>query len=295
MRSIAGGHVPLKFAYAGHAAYTHDLYARTADYSAMMASARREAEILLKSPCQMPFGGGVAEIGPGNGLHTIALLEHVSACGWAPGRYLGVDFSTTLLGISSTALRARLGPAFPISTARWDVETRPAGVIDRWRPDDNPILICLLGHTLGNFEDPLQAMRNIAGEARPGDILLASVLLRPATPMVDMSLAAYRTAAFRRAALEPMLTVGMNASEMDFSIEYRDGAFVGEVTLPEGAELDDVDLPRGHRFRCFVSRRFESGEIIRLIERAGWSIYSADVEPESDRMIVVASRAEESR
>jgi L-histidine N-alpha-methyltransferase len=295
MRSIAGGHVPLKFAYAGHAAFTHDLYARTVDYSAMMASAPREVEILVTAPCQTAFGGDMVEIGPGNGLHTIALLEHMSACGLTPGRYLGVDFSATLLDISSTTLRQHFGPAFPVSTAMWDVESRPAGVIDHWRSGDDPILICLVGHTLGNFEDPLQALRNIAGEARPGDILLASVLLRPASPMGDTPLDAYHTAAFRRAALAPMLTVGMNASEMDFSIEYRDGAFLGEVILPDGASLDDVNLPRGHRFRCFMSRRFESGDVIRLAERAGWSIYTAEVERDSDRMIVVASRAEESR
>ena len=291
--SIAAGSVPLKFAYAGRAAFAHDSYARTSGYSEMMTSARRETDALLAARRGGPAIVDIAEIGPGNGLHTTTLLDSLRTHGLDFRRYLGVDFSATLLRISAGAVRRRFPTELVVSTAVWDVESRPEGVIENWRSGAGPVLLCLVGHTLGNFEDPSIALRNIARELRVGDILLASVLLRPTANAIEVSMAAYRTAEFRRAALEPMLAAGMNASEMDFSIEYRDGAFVGEVTLPHGARLDDVDLPCGYRFRCFMSRRFDSTEVIRLLEGAGWAIYETDLEQDSDHMTVVASRAEE--
>ena len=293
VRSIASGQVPLKFAYAGRAALTHDAYARTTGYREMMASADHESRVLAAAPCRGTDVVDMAEIGPGNGVHSLVLLEHLRRHGFRIRRYLGVDFSAELLEMSTDRLRAHFGDGLAISAEVWDVESRPASVIESWRPAGGRVLACLVGHTLGNFEDPAEAMWNIARALRPGDLLLASVLLRPASSVDEVSMASYRTAEFRSAALEPMIAVGMNANEMEFSIEYRDGTFVGQVTLPQGAQLDDVRLPSGFTFRCFMSRRFEREDVIRLFARTGWTLYAADVASDSDHMTVVASRAEE--
>ena len=292
VRSIARGQVPLKFAYAGRAAFTHDTYARTTGYREMMTSADHESRVLATAPCCGADVVDMAEIGPGNGAHSRVLLEHLHKQGLGIQRYLGVDFSAALLEISAGNLRAHFGDALAISTAVWDVESRPTSVIESWRPARGRVLACLVGHTLGNFEDPAGVLRNVARALRPGDLLLASVLLRPPAGPDEISMAAYCTAEFRSAALEPMIAVGMNANEMEFSIEYRDGTFVGEVTLPRGAQLDDVRLPSGFTFRCFMSRRFERADVIRLFARTGWALYAADVASDSDHMTVVASRAE---
>jgi L-histidine N-alpha-methyltransferase len=293
LSSIAGGRVPLKFAYVGRAAHSHDRYARTEDYAGMMASADRESEVLLESKCCDPAVTDLAEIGPGNGERSAALLSALRARGLPIRRYLGVDFSSTLLGIS----RRTIGDCFPddlaIDTALWDAESSPAPVIENWRPANKAVLVCLVGGTLGNFENPLQAMRNIARMVRPGDLLLTSVLLRSQPDSINSSMSAYRTDEFRRAALEPMLTVGMSLNDLDLTIIYRDGSFVGEVTLTKDVRLGGLRLPRGHSFRCFVSRRFASGEVVGLLEQAGWSIYPAAVKSDSGHMTVVASRDEE--
>jgi L-histidine N-alpha-methyltransferase len=293
LNSIAEGRVPLKFAYVGRAAHTHDRYARTADYAGMMASAERESGVFLRSGCCDPAVADVAEIGPGNGVHSAALLASLRAQGLPIRRYLGVDFSSTLLSISRRTLGDHFRGDLAVDTALWDVESSPSSVIEYWRPAAGPIMVCLVGHTLGNFENPLHAMRNIAGILRPGDLLLASVLLRPASGSDDVSMSAYRTDEFRRAALEPMIAAGMNVSDLELAIIYRDGAFVGEVTLRRDARLGGLRLPRGYSFRCFVSRRFRTGEVVGLLRQAGWLIYETAVEPDSDHMTVVASRAEE--
>jgi L-histidine Nalpha-methyltransferase len=292
VRSIAEGRVPLKFAYAGRAARTHDTYARTPGYQDMN-SVEHEADVLLRSDRCGPDVVEVAEIGPGNGVHSAALLKRIRARGINIRSYLGVDFSPELLEISADNLRTEFADGIEVSTAVWDVESGPAEVIGNWRPPAGRILVCLVGHTLGNFEDPDQVMRDIARALRPGDLLLASVLLRPAADVDELSMAAYRTNEFRRAALEPMTAVGMNASEMDFSVEYQDGAFVGKVTLPRGARLDDIRLPSGFTFRCFMSRRFERDQVVDLFTLNGWHLYAAEVKADSDHMTVVASRAEE--
>ncbi|GIM97372.1 hypothetical protein Ato02nite_091650 [Paractinoplanes toevensis] len=293
LRSIAAGQVPLKFAYVGSAAYTHDRYARTDDYAGMMASAERESDAFLRSRCCDPTVADLAEIGPGNGEHSAALLAALRAKGLPIRRYLGVDFSSTLLDISRRTLDDRFEGDLAIDTAQWDAESSPAPVIEQWRPAAGPVLVCLVGGTLGNFENPLHGLRNIARMLHPGDLLLTSAFLRPNSGAINSSMSAYRTDEFRRAALEPMLAVGMNASDLDLSIAYQDGIFVGEVTLRKDAHLGFLRLPRGYSFRCFVSRRFDPGEFVGLLEKAGWSIYKTDVEPDSDHITVVASRDEE--
>ncbi|MBM2615855.1 L-histidine N(alpha)-methyltransferase [Actinoplanes sp. LDG1-06] len=292
---IADGRVPLKFAYAGSAAFTHDQYASTTGYADMMTSAQRESDVLFASGACAPALSGVVEVGPGNGRHSVALLDRLRAGGLGIRRYLGLDFSATLLGISSDRLRRCLPPELRVDTAVWDMEGAPTAVVENWRPDGRPVLACLVGHTVGNFEDPVQAMRNLAGLLRPSDVLLASVLLRPMPVAAGLSMSAYRTEEFRQAALEPMFAAGMKAGELEFTVDYRDGAFVGEVTLLRSARLDGVNLPSGYRFRCFMSRRFESADVVHLFESAGWAICSAFVDQDSDHMTVVASRAEELR
>jgi L-histidine N-alpha-methyltransferase len=293
VRSIADGRVPLKFAYVGSAAVTHDGYAGTADYREMMNSALRESQVLAASRRCGPALTQVVDIGPGNGQHTAALLEHLADRRVRVRRYLGVDFSAPLLRISSDRVRGHFPHSLAVQTRLWDVEDRPTGEVERWRCGAGPVLGCLVGHTLGNVEDPFAALRHLALAMRPHDLLLASVLLRPVPVVARRSMKAYRTDAFRRAALEPLLAAGIHENEMTFTVDYRDGAFVGEVTMASAARLPGLTVPRGYRFRCFMSRRFDSGEIARTFARAGWPIASAAIDQDSNHMTVVATRAEE--
>jgi L-histidine N-alpha-methyltransferase len=290
---IAGGSVPLKFAYAGSAAYTHCSYAETTDYVGTDFPAKQEFTTLIESG--MCAGGiaDVVEVGPGDGVRTVDLLEHLRGACLGVSRYLALDFSATLLDLVGRRVRERIGLGLGLASHVWDMEdATPSPVVERWRSGDSPVLTCLLGHTLGNLEDPAQAMRNLAALLRPGDLLLASVLLRPpSAPMSD----GYHTEAFRRAALEPMVAAGIALDDMKFSVEYRDHAFIGEVTLLHGTRLGDTVLPPGHTFRCFMSRRFDGNSVVRLFEQSGWLVPTAIVDQGGDHMTIVASRTEELR
>jgi len=294
--SIACGQVPLKFAYAGSGADAHRDYAATDDYIGVWFSAQREADTLIATDMCAHGLSGVVEVGPGDGLRSIALLDRLRKEGLSVARYLGLDFSAELLRHSSRAISEHFAPGLRVYRHVWDMEdAAPSTLVERWRRGGRPVLACLLGHTLGNFEDPVQAMRNLAALLRPGDVLLASVMVRPAPQFGEISNEPYRTEKFRRAALAPMIDAGISPGEMEFTVEYRDNAFIGEVTLPYGTRLGDVVLPRGHRFRCFMSRRFDVNAILRLFEKTGWSVPTPIVDPGGDHMTVVASRIEEPR
>jgi L-histidine N-alpha-methyltransferase len=291
--SISSGRVPLKFAYAGSAAFTHDTYASTANYAEMMTSAALETDALLATGRCGPGLRQLAEVGPGNGEHSTELLKCLRDRGIGIQRYLGLDFSATLLQISCARLLERGPGDLAVDTGVWDVESRPTGVVERWRTGAGPVLACLVGNTLGNFEDPAGALRNLARVLRPDDLLLASVLLAPGRDSIGPSMRAYRTAEFRRAALEPMIVAGMNPNELEFTVDYCDGAFIGEVTLLSRSRLDDKDLPAGYRFRCFMSRRFERDQVVEIFRQAGWLPDVTAIDEDSNHMTVVASPAEE--
>jgi len=290
VKSISSGAVPLKYAYAGSAAFTHDRYASTADYAGMMANAVSESDTLLSAGVEDLAAHSVAELGPGNGLHSIAFLRSLSERGRIFRRYLAMDFSATLLGIATARLRESFDHDFLVDTTVWDVEEQQSLCVERWRTGEKGVLVCMLGHTLGNFEDPAQALHNLGVGLRDGDILLVSVLLRPSPAFMESALTAYRADAFRCAALEPLLAAGLNLTDLDLTLRYDDSAVVGEVTLLRDARLDDMDLPGGHHFRCFLSRRFGRDEVVRLIEQTGWSIRAAQVDETDHHMTVVAAR-----
>ncbi|WP_432986299.1 helix-turn-helix domain-containing protein [Dactylosporangium sp. CA-233914] len=135
----------MKYAYAGSAAYTHDRYESTTDYSGMMATAANESETLLNSGVRDLGLRDLAEVGPGNGRHSVAFLLGLAERGRSPRRYLGLDFSATLLGIAAARIRERVGADLALDTEVWDVEERRSPGLERWRSGDEPVVMCMLG------------------------------------------------------------------------------------------------------------------------------------------------------
>jgi L-histidine N-alpha-methyltransferase len=256
----------------------------------MMASAANESETLLTSGVRDLDLGDLAEVGPGNGRHSVAFLRGLAERGRAPRRYLGLDFSATLLGIAAARIREQVGAELTLDTAVWDVEDRPSPCMERWRSGDRPVVVCMLGGTLGNLESPVQVLHNLAGGLRPGDVLLLSVLLSPTTAFVESIMSPYRTEAFRSAALEPLVAAGLCPADMQLTLTYDDSAVVGEVTLLRDARVDGTQLRRGHHFRCFLSRRFADDEVVRLLAGSGWAVGAMRVDEAGNHMTVVAAR-----
>ncbi|PZG13156.1 hypothetical protein C1I95_24285 [Micromonospora craterilacus] len=290
VEAIRAGRVPLKFAYAGSAAYTHDTYARSAGYLSMLTSARHEADALITAGVVAAGALAVAEIGPGNGGRSRAFLARLANRGRPCRRYLALDFSETLLGIACARLARFAGDRMSVDSGVWDIECDASGSVERWRRGPAPVVGCLLGHTLGNVEHPAAALANIGAALRPDDVLLLSVAVGPPDESAAVVLAPYRSPEFRAAALQPLLAAGLPDATLEFVLSWRDGVAIGEAVLRRPVSMDGATLAAGHRIRCFQSRRFRPHDVIADVGDAGWQIRDAVSAPGGNHLVVTASR-----
>lgn len=293
VQCICDGVLPLRFAYAGSAAYTHDRLAQTPGYQSVIGSVELEVATLVKAGLPTGDLSHIIDIGPGNGVHTVALLRSLGAIGMNFRSYLGLDFSATLLAIASSRIRAAFGLSIAVSCDIWDIESDRCESVERWRAasgDPAPLLVCLLGHTLGNLEGDATALANVYDSLRVGDVLLAGLSLRH--PSIDETsvLAPYLNDVFHAAALEPLWAAGIDPYDVEFHVRFADGAVIGEAKFIRSVRVGASMLPPGHTVRCFSSRRFAMEDALLLFRGAGWIVRSAVVDDRSEHAVVMAVR-----
>jgi L-histidine N-alpha-methyltransferase len=306
------GFLPLKYAYAGSAAFTHAALASTEGYHAVVGTAELEVGALLEAvrgaaPTQ------VAEIGPGTGEHTLAFLSLLQeaaaaerACGMAefslspddarPAgiRYLGLDFSSTLLTVARDCLAMGLAVdgvpfgAFDVRTAGWDVEQDSTERVAHWRRDSGPVLMCLLGHTLGNLGNPVGALRHLAASARPGDLLLVGLTLYPRDASPDEILAPYLNDVFTAAVLEPLRAADFGVEDVLFEVRRQGRAVVGDVTFARRVHKSGHTYRPGQKVQCFLSTRFLPHEGLDIVGQAGWTVQSYAIDQPAEHLAIVA-------
>jgi L-histidine Nalpha-methyltransferase len=288
LRHMREGVVPLKYAYAGSAAYRHDALARTAGYAEVIGEARHEVHTLTRiSPLGVPRQ--IAEIGPGNGVHSAALLDALRDAVPNRWRYLGLDFSATLLSLALPCI-AETFPQLDRAAGLWDLEAGRTSRISAWRQGPEPVLICMLGHTLGNLEDPVQALRNLALSVRSGDLLLLSITLM--APGADESavLNPYLNDTFNAAVLEPLRAATREGASMSLRVRLADRTVVAEATLLEPASVGGFEFEEQATVRCFASARFLPEEALGLVSEAGWHVLGSAVDESGSHLAVVARR-----
>jgi len=289
LRHLQTGVLPLKFAYTGSGAYAHARFSGSGGYERAVRGATLEEAALW---IVKPPGGTVAqlvEIGPGNGHRTGALLSGLSdrRCQWH--RYLAIDVSATLLGMACDVVRAAV-PRMAVTGVIWDIEAGPSDAIDGWRRGKSPLTACLFGHTLGNVESAVEALRNLWDALSPGDRLVTGLTMRPDSTYDVLDV--YQAADFRISVLQPLLAVGIAAADLDFQLDYTDGAVIGTAILRRSCRVGGVVLAAGYRLRVFRSRRFTEAELPDLFADAGWRIEDKRFDRTSDHSIVTAIRLE---
>ena len=287
---MSRGRLPLKYAYAGSAAFTHDALARTAGYAEVIGAARFEIETLLGALTSAP-PWQVAEIGPGNGVHSaefLRLLGEVSPAG-ARRRYLGLDFSATLLALALPRIAGDC-PGVECASGWWDVEAGATARISAWRDPRHPVLLCLLGHTLGNLEDPTRALRNLAFSAQPGDLLFVSLSLMPPGADTDAVLAPYRNEVFSAAVLEPLRAADIEGDSVRLGLSLRGRTVLGEAVFTRPVTLGGHEFRNRDVVRCFTSERFLPGEALEALSRTGWQVRGWAVDGDASHLGVVARR-----
>jgi len=308
---VGHGFVPLKYAYTGSAAYTHVKLAATTGYQTVVGTARHEVDTLMSvirgwSPTQ------IVEVGPGTGEHSLAFLSLLRQAATAveTGRlprgrqspldpqagalcYLGLDFSETLLKMAKGRLSARATESarLDVHTGPWDLEECPTGQVDLWRRDTEPALLCLLGHTIGNLQQPAEALRHLAASALPGDLLLVGLKLFPEQRTdddADAILAPYQNDIFAAAVLEPWWAAGFAPGDFGFAVRRQGRSIVGEVTFDRRVDHPGHRYRPGHKVQCFASARFLEDEGLEIVSNAGWTVQSRLVDPSGEHLAVVA-------
>ncbi|MBV1849995.1 L-histidine N(alpha)-methyltransferase [Catellatospora tritici] len=288
-KHLARRTVPVKFAFAGSGALTYEALANSDGYQEVVGELDFELDALFG---QTGLGQGsadqVCEVGPGNGLHTAALLAALTARGLAPSRYLCLDFSQDLLTIVNRPLAK-----FPMEFRSdvWDFESGATGSIARWRRKDEPVLGLMLGHTIGNPVDPLSVLRNMRDSLNPGDLILISVALLPERADEARILSPYRNETFTNAAIEPLRAAGIPSELIRFDLCLRDVDVIGDAIITGNVTAMGIDIAAGERIRCFKSRRFRGAEFGRLVEAAGWTVTRQAQDGTAEHGAILASAA----
>jgi len=286
---ISIGQLPLKFAYAGSAAFTHNALARSSGYLGVIGSSTFEVDALGAVAPYAGLPSAMVEIGPGNGVHTAASLSLLFDRGAEIVQYLGLDFSQTLLAICRRRLVEVFGSRLAVDIGVWDVERAPSRLIDEWRGPE-PVVVGLFGQTLGNVEDIPRTLTNIYDSIRADDVLVVSVTLWGDHMSTDDLLAPYRAPAFRLAVLEPIRAAGVPLDDVELRVRVADATVLGEAVFGAPVDVDGLNLPAGHLVRCFRSYRFSPTQVPALFDRSLWSLNRVMVDREGAHAVAICTR-----
>ena len=271
--------VPLKFAYTGSAAFTHNVLAKQASYKQVAGETAIEIEAVMQSIAPKRTSLEVCDIGPGNAMHSILFLSELQDRDLVLTRYLALDFSATLLGIAREAIAENL-PALEFHSSIWDFEKSSTEAIRNWRSSTNA-LVTLTGHSLGNAQLPERVLSNIGASCDPGDMLVLGVALMAVDAVKDDIVGDYENDIFKSAALEPLRMAGVPVEQGRLSLTFSDaeqavvGDFVSGAHTNLQFEDDAITITPGDKIRCFISRRFQDEVVRGLLRETRWGLQSA--------------------
>ncbi|MCJ7635256.1 L-histidine N(alpha)-methyltransferase [Candidatus Bathyarchaeota archaeon] len=268
--------LPLKFAYVGDAAFTHDRLAQQSTYKELAGAIDVEMRA-IKGHCDHTGHPPqqLCDVGPGNGVQSVEFLEAFSRSGYKLDKYLGLDFSKTLLNIGIKRIKEHF-PDLKVDSAIWDFEKAPTSAISKWRIKGST-LVTMTGLTLGNPDDPLQVLKNLRNSCVFDDILVLGVALMYECDS-EIFIREYTNDIFKAAALEPLKMAGINIEEGDFHLHFSKAmnAVIAEFICGTDITIEykgeKIRFSRGESIHCFTSRRFADIEMKKLLHEAGWGL-----------------------
>jgi hypothetical protein len=276
IEALSNSAIPGKFAYVGEAAAkTYNTHALTKEYGQVTRSVIDESSLLLEVWGQ-ELGSirTLADVGPGNGLHSAELLQRLSAtANWSPSDYLAVDYSSHMAEIAKRNMK-RLAPQMQINSIPFDIEStfRQASQL----PDASEAIYLLLGNTIGNVDSMSRAIEGIRSLAGNGARLLIGCALFDEHRSAESYLKPYRMKTYVDCVLCPLIMIGAPRRLLEATAEFSpDTRTISTlVTFREDFQANvlgrGVAVKSASTIRCAWSRRFLPGEIPELLKR--WNV-----------------------
>jgi hypothetical protein len=274
IKALSGTAVPGKFAYVGEAAVTYNAHALTREYGQVTRSVADESSLLLSVWGQeLDSVTTLVDVGPGNGLHGVAVLRRLLAtASWLPREYLAVDYSSQMAELAKHNIK-HLASRIQANSIVYDIENPLLRAAASPLPAVSDSAYLLLGNTIGNVESIPQAIQGIRDLAGKGARLLVGCALFGEYRNTESYLAPYQMGTYIECVLRPLLMIGVPRRAIAFSVEFDPNART-IFTLARFKEQfsttvlnERVVVKAGSIIRCSMSRRFLPGEIPDLLNR----------------------------
>jgi hypothetical protein len=280
LQSFYAGMTPLKYAYSGSAARTHDKLGNSEEYHSVVSSPSFESMALLEWLKSERSTNALKwiEIGPGNGVHAIRFWRQFQKSVDVREVML-LDFSEVLLRLATARLRKTFTAGKRIKFLRriWDFEMGPTNLIKQYL-SGSPGIVVLFGNTIGNVED----LKKTFGHLRASLLPCSKLCLTWAGDLGDVDperyLEPYRTSIFTQAALEPLRMLGLNVTDARLRLEFNKTAKSVECyydlmpnEIPAGSDIL-VDKMTTRSIRCFQSRRLSEERFRQTAQSAGFAV-----------------------
>lgn len=276
IRALSGAAIPGKFAYVGEAAVTYNAHALTQEYGQVTRSVADESSLLLEVWGQeLNSIRTLADVGPGNGLHSADLLQRLLAtASWLPSKYLAIDYSLHMAELAKQNMK-RLVREIQVNSILFDIESTFTQASSHL-PDALGSIYFLLGNTIGNVESISRAIEGIRSLAGQGARLLIGCALFDEYRSAESYLKPYRMKTYIDCVLYPLMMIGVPRRSLAFAAEFNPDTktILTLVRFNEDFQAnvlgESVTVKAGSTIRCSLSRRFLPGEIPNLLKR--WNV-----------------------
>lgn len=296
--AIKSRFLPLKFAYIGRAAHTHDELVRSHEYGIADTEANLiRAKLLSIIPDELKRNGvNIIDIGSGNGLKATHIIK-IFLKEKTTVRYFALDYSSEL---SSIALRniESIMPSMALKSFIVDFETAMfSDVITNVNQNSNfPNFFLLLGHTLGNPAMRDMALMNIAKSMSHESFLLTGVELYDSAKIASI-LEHYKNEPFYRAVFNPLTFCGIQNDDGFLDIKFNHKTRNVEVYFEfvrdfssEISPFEGIAFKKGERLLIFLSHRFDRTDLGNLFAQAGLRIQKTVQSDDQSYLLVLADR-----
>lgn len=283
--------LPLKFAYIGRAAHTHDELVRSQEYGLTdtEASLIRESFTSLILPTINGVNGlNVIDVGSGNGNKALVLLNILHQK-FSNLEYIGLDYSKELSQIAVSNILSKL-PLLKIKTYPIDFESSSFHeIVNRVREENGYLnMFLFLGQTFGNPIDRLQTLSNICNSMEVGDTLLVGIeYYQP--DKIDYILEHYRNEPFYRAIFNPLTYAGLQREdgvlEISFNKKTKDVEthfkLINDVSVQINIS-ECIEFEKDEKILIFLSHRFDEVELRDVFKKT--RLHVREIIPNEDHI-----------